>query len=179
MMRSVFRLFAALSGALLLVALAVVPASAEPGPDEVVQGELFLDCASLDQEEWEYAVDNGYCEEPEGDATPEDVRWGPCGYSYLYIYDEGYSQARWDYGYGSILGATISHDLEISWTNHDTQVSDTFWDDVRGFPTPAYSSFYERSTGRGEVTTSMMGTVTLAWGGNCQVEVPTARAEIT
>ncbi|CAM3561501.1 hypothetical protein NOGI109294_02540 [Nocardiopsis gilva] len=159
------------------------PAVAETDrePDATVRAAMLLDCAGLNDDAFDYAVDKGYCEKAAegGDSAPQDVRWGVCGYSHISIYNEGYGRARWEYGYGSIAGVVISHELTIRWTNADTEVSDSFWDNTKGIPSPAYHSEYSRSVGRGEVVTSLWGTTTLHWGGTCQVEVPTAYAKIT
>lgn len=162
---------------LMVLASASVPVRAQEKAPTIASPQvvpMYLDCGSLKGSALQYAKKHNYCssnQPSQGLPSPENIVWGDCGYSYLWIDDIGVGQARFRMGAESTLGAMASVSYSTSWYNWDTSASG-----VRSGTDYPLSSIWTRSrtatTGAGYVTAVMTGTVTLIWGGTCYFNGP-------
>lgn len=145
------------------------PALAQGGDDPTIRVPMKLDCESLKGSALEYAREHNLC--PSRDnihngITPDDIRWGNCGWSSLFIEDLGIGAAAFHMGAGSSLGPIVRANYNVSWVNWTTggsgNVSGSDW----WFSTTWYQTRVD-NTGSGFVTATMSGNVVLAWGGVC------------
>lgn len=171
----------AIVGAILIGAVVLSPAgaaraavTAEP---EIVQVAMELDCAGMSDQALGYAVKNNLCTADRKVIHPDvgtlDTRWGTCGASHIYVWDQSGTSGRMVAGYGflSILGTVVYRNLTIGWTNITTGSVGSSRDSGIMFSS-SYGNERTLSTGNGWVFATLSGTVTLAWGGQCTLLIP-------
>lgn len=141
---------------------------------------MILDCDALSESALEYARSQDLClhNHAQGNIAPEDVKYGDCGWSSLFIHNLGGGNARFDMAAYSSKGAIVSVNYNVNWHNWNSGANG----DVPGTDYP-FSSSWSKSeqtyTGPGSVTAVMTGTVTLWWGGVCRFLNPTDYKQIT
>jgi len=140
----------------------------------IIRVPMKLDCGSLKGSALKYAREHNLCPSRDafngdniyGGITPNDIRWGNCGWSSLFIEDLGIGAAAFHMGAGSSLGPIVRVNYNVSWVNWSTggsgNVSGSDW----LFSTVWYKTRVD-NTGSGFVTATMSGNVVLAWGGTC------------
>lgn len=150
------------------------PVLADGAGGSTIRVPMKLDCENLKGSALEYAKAHNLC--PSGDnihdgIAPDDIRWGNCGWSSLFIEDLGIGAAAFHMGAGSSLGPIVNVNYNVSWVNWSTggsgNVSGSDW----LFSTTWYRTRID-NTGRGFVTATMSGNVLLAWGGTCTFLYP-------
>jgi hypothetical protein len=147
---------------------AAIPAGAVPV-------RMGLNCTTMSAAARTYAVEHDLC--PTG-VTPHTTVWGSCGSAWAYIYDDvlGDRLGRFDWGTYSILGVIVYRNLQLAWTftaqgagssGGGTILDSGFW----------FNSWYEAvgtlyTDAAGAASVRLTGTVTLVWGGVCEVLPP-------
>ncbi|GAA0912672.1 hypothetical protein [Virgisporangium aurantiacum] len=180
-MRGVRRSF--LSMALIVAAMATLvlggpgaaSAEAQGEPARVdgrwVRVDMALNCVDMTDQARAYAVEHQLCT-ADGTIGTAGVVEGPCGTSWLWLYNINGGRMNVLYGYHSVQGAVLAHSLRVSWYNRGTGGSGG-WSDVAGRPYSTYEAVSTQVTGAGYVTAGLSGFVTLVWGGNCDILNPT------
>lgn len=139
----------------------------------VVQVPMRVDCVSMSQKARVYAVAHGYCPgvmSKSGVTLTDDVT-GNCGQSWIVMYPYGNGEVGFTYGFQSSQGIADARALNVHWYNWQSggsgQIPDSsvMWDDL-------YNDIAERNTGPGFVTATMYGSITLWWGGVCELLAP-------
>jgi len=132
---------------------------------------MTLDCASLTGSALEYAEEHNLCPSG-GDISPNGIRVGDCGSSWLYIGALGGGYATFDIGAESFLGPIANANYNVSWSNSSKSrngyLSGSDW-----LLSTRWSTTRVDYTDTGFVTAVMTGVVTLAWGGTCVFLDPT------
>lgn len=111
--------------------------------------------------------------------TPEDRRYGDCGWSELYVddADPNPGEAVFIMAVSSSQGAIVQINWWVNWTNWSTRNTGGF-----GRTDYLFSSYWSRveyrTTGTGDVTATLAGVVTLWWGGMCNILYPSDDAYI-
>jgi hypothetical protein len=150
------------------------PALADGESGSTIRVPMKLDCENLKGSALEYAIAHGLC--PLGDnihdgIVPNDVRWGNCGSSWLFIEDLGNGIARFHMGATSTLGPIVRANYNVSWLNWSAgsggNVSGSDW-----LFSTTWSRTRDAYTGRGFVSATMTGNVLLVWGGTCTFLYP-------
>lgn len=154
------------------------PGSGEDSPDVTTTAvQMVLDCAGMDEETLAYAVEQEYCTADGAAVDPapgtQDVRFGNCGWSHLFVWDESGSSGRMVAGYGflSIVGTVVYRNLTIGWTNVSLGTVGSSRDSGLMFSV-SYANNRTLTTGNGRLFATLSGTVTLAWGGRCTLLIP-------
>jgi hypothetical protein len=158
-------------------ATAIMRPAGVPATATIVSGTMSLNCASLTGTAKAYADAKGYCGKSTG-VQPNDYREGDCGFSYLYMWDNGGGYAGMSFGVGSSLGAILHISSHVSWANWTYGISGAV--DGSGF---VWSANYDRNTeaytAAGFVTGAYSGSVTLVWGGQCTILIPTDSTDVS
>ena len=138
----------------------------------MVMGQMVLDCENMSPSARAYATEHGLCS-ADGDVGTQDIRYGNCGYSYIYVWNNGkHGVADFGYGFGSDLGPVVWRSLRVNWSNLDLGKAGSFTDrSVMAGTT--YAAIRSATTGVGEVFAGLTGYVTLLWGGECTLLVST------
>jgi hypothetical protein len=148
-------------------------------PPTPITVPMTLDCESLSGSALAYAVKHNFCQSGKGGGPqPQDVRYGDCGWSSLYIENLGTGTAAFHMAAGSSMGAIVNVNYNTNWTNWDKGISGS----VSGSDW-LFSTTWERTrvdyTQSGFVTATMSGVVTLWWGGTCGLLYPSDSEDIT
>lgn len=148
---------------------------AERAEGKVVEAEMRLDCTNMSESVHDYAVEHGYCPS-EDDVGPDDIRYGSCGSSEIWISSAGGGDASIEYGFNSSLGPVVYRNLGIGYAGDDDSGG---WNDSGVMASSSYYAADTLFTGVGQADTSLGGTVTLAWGGQCTLLEPHSTAFIS
>lgn len=148
---------------------------------------MVLDCVNMSEEVRAYADERGYCDgnTPLIDkgiisiATTPVTVIGSCGSATInQMNGPNPGQAQWGLGVQSSLGPLIRVNWWINWTNWSVGFGGNEAGTWGGFST-SFGTNHFGTTAPGWVTSSLGGTVTLAWGGTCQILNPTDGGQIT
>lgn len=144
-----------------------------PADARLVAGAMQLECDKLSGDAKKYADAKGYCQ-----ISTQDVREGDCGISYLWIWNNDGGYAGMSFGVGSYLGDIMYISSNVAWVNWNYGISGNVggsgwvWD-------VSYDRNTEAYTAAGYVTAAYSGTVTLIWGGQCTILIPTDWTDVT
>jgi hypothetical protein len=159
-------------------------------PEGAIEVEMKLDCTDMSTQARAYANEHRLCDDASvlsedeglltenGTALPMDTQWGNCGSSWIYVFNNGGGNADVLWGFNSTLGTVVHRNLTVYWSNWHTGMNGSFLDKHHMF-----SSFYQKSrvfhTKPGSVLVGLTGTVTLVWGGQCVLLIPTDVVDIS
>jgi hypothetical protein len=147
--------------------------------------EARLKCDGMSAEAHAYAVDHKYCG-ANGDAGTDNTKTGLCGTSWIDIFDDipydYYGRVEW--GMNSFLGVMVYKNLYVNWTFSMANVPVPF---IGSLPdtglifTPNYvnSGTAVSYPWPSLATAQLVGTVTLIWGGECEILQPQAIAIVS
>lgn len=139
-------------------------------PSGAVHAAMRLDCTHMTAEAKAYADARGYCSASNTTISPNGVVYGNCGDSWIYIFDVTLGDVDIDYGFDSSLGTVVYRNLGIGFAG--TANSGGWPDNGWMFSSSYYSSRQNIYVGYGEAYASLGGTVTLVWGGQCDLLNP-------
>jgi hypothetical protein len=143
-------------------------------PEGAVEAQMKLDCTDMSSKARAYADEHGLCD----DASVDDTQQGNCGLSWIYAWNAGGGNATVWWGFNSFLGPVVYRNLTVSWSNWDTGTSGFFPDKNYMF-SHLYEKEMDFQTKPGQVLVGLSGTVTLAWGGQCVLLIPTDVVDIS
>lgn len=108
------------------------------------------------------------CDTPQGDVSTNNVVYGACGSSTLWVWNDGAGHAGIFGAAHSTKGPIVHLSFTINWTNVDTgrsgYISDSAW------PWSSdWSTYRTPYTGAGYVQAWMSGQVETAWGYVCAI----------
>lgn len=188
MTRRASKVIAFLAAAASLVTLALALTTAPAGAatalirsnqaPTVLGVPMTLDCTRLSASARKYADAHGYCAKS-GEAAPDNQVSGNCGSAYIYVANLGLGgYARFYYGFTSTWGSVTWRSLNIAWSDYSSNRAD-FLIDEGNMNSASYSSQRDDGTGTGIVNATLGGYVDLWWGGECDIDYPSAWAAIT
>lgn len=143
----------------------------------VIEVPMILDCVNMTDEAREYADERGYCdantEANPGDATTESISEGDCGTAAFFIDDmPGFTGfADFLLGVTSSKGPITQYSYTTTWWNFSASTWGSWADTVYPFNT-SWTDIFTKQPGAGWVGGEMVGTASLAWGGQCIVTPP-------
>jgi hypothetical protein len=151
-----------------------------PSDANLVKGQLRVSCTSMSREGREYASKHGIC--TSGDADTLDWREGECGFSYLWIWDNGPTtgagHAGIAIGVGSTMGPIFTIQWAVGWSNQTTGRSGSVSDDDEVL-SETWDNIIDPYTGAGRVDAVFGGQVELTSGVVCTILNPTDWNNIT
>ena len=172
-----------------------IPPEEVPKDAEVVEAEAVLDCTNMAVDVRAYADANKVCDDtrtlsaeeaamipadamPAGSPAPQDIRWGSCGISSIFMWSRGGGYAGVIWGFISFQGNVVRRNLTVRWANWSRETGGYYVDSNWMFDSVYVKarSFYTRS---GSVSAWMTGNVRLVWGGTCVILIPTSHAGVT
>jgi hypothetical protein len=168
---------AATAGLLTIATPAAADSTDTAVPVGATKSAMYLDCAALSASALELAGQRGLCRSyADGGVGTQDLRFDTCGWSWIFVYNEGGGTARFEYGFVTTLGTAVRRNLVISviTTGWGTGIGDSNW-----MFSASYSNAKRYHTGPGSVIGGLSGTVLLVTGFVCQLTNPTDSETIT
>jgi hypothetical protein len=156
---------------------APAPTAAGAATANKVNGTMTLNCTALDAAKRRYAVDHHYCPpvsdaEKAGSIGPQNVVYGNCGSSWLWIFNRNLGTADFWVGADSSQGAIMEISWNVGWSNRRNGSGGGFGD--ANWP---WASHWENTSRRftdwGVVDGALTGTAILVWGATCDIALPT------
>ena len=181
--RSILHVAATLFVAAALVLGSAVGAHAADRDGRAAEGQptvtaisvpMTLDCVNMSAEARIYAEKHNYCMTG---VSPHNRVYGDCGSSWVFVLDNGFSQAFFQWGYYSTAGAAVGRSLTISY-QRDAGGGASFGDFGTSFGAE-YQGTSTRYTGAGWLNADMVGSILLFWGARCTLLRPTDRSYIS
>ena len=166
----------------ILLGLATGPAmaagadSVPPGGGTLIQTGMTLDCVHMTAKARQYADAHALCpaagaaKAKSNTVVPMDINTGNCGDAWMWVNSTDVSgYGSFNYGFNSSQGNVVYRSLAIGY-------SGSYYSD--GFNDGGWMNDYWYGTGRvifvgpGQAYASLGGSVTLWWGGSCNI-IPT------
>jgi len=166
----------------LVVTLATSPAMAstvspvvQRDQASVVSVSMTLDCVNMTPKARTYADAHGLCasHSTAGGVSPMNVVPGNCGESWIYLVDKDNGYGSINYGFNSSQGNVIYRNLVVSYAG---QRSGNVFPDAAWMNGYYFQTGQVRYMGYGWASVVLGGSVTLWWGGVCNILSPTSRA---